>query len=439
MKGLKGRYYCFTIVVRLNQIEVSPGVFLGVDERAENTPENLAEYRQAICDAVPDARITIAFSHSALTDESANYQKLREMAKDYHDRYGDDVTYVVGAYFGGAYSPRAKINAAIDEALGLLRSFMGDKYLPGSIVGGFLPSAVIEHIASLGIHTVQGNIFSQYSVDNQDGEGSICYPYYPSKEHFCKPAQGKEDFIDCVNFDGWTVDFLSAMYCGGGHNCRMGAGPIETLRPFGHDKGIEIMLSAADQMLKENCERNGGFGMVTSIWELCLIQKDGYHAMNIDGSVITRFLRALKERYPDVKIVTFGELGSYFREHVPNNSTLDYRFVHRGIGVDDSDDRKEIRWYMNEKFRLAILKNLDNGEEKVVDFTDYTKKYIEPGDSDYSRGIVQRNWSLMGDINQKQTRPQDKPIEYELLSARQKQIIKDFEEKTGKPIRTKFE
>ncbi len=42
-----------------------------------------------------------------------------------------------------------------------------------------------------------------------DGDGSICYPYYPSREHFCKPAQADSDFIDCVNLDGWTCDFLT--------------------------------------------------------------------------------------------------------------------------------------------------------------------------------------------------------------------------------------
>ena len=32
---MNGRYFCFTIVVRVNQIEVAPGVNLGVDERRE--------------------------------------------------------------------------------------------------------------------------------------------------------------------------------------------------------------------------------------------------------------------------------------------------------------------------------------------------------------------------------------------------------------------
>ena len=40
-QAIQGRYFCFTIVVRINQIEVAPGINLGVDERSENTVENL--------------------------------------------------------------------------------------------------------------------------------------------------------------------------------------------------------------------------------------------------------------------------------------------------------------------------------------------------------------------------------------------------------------
>ncbi|MFR1983375.1 MAG: DUF3863 domain-containing protein [Christensenellaceae bacterium] len=89
------------------------------------------------------------------------------------------------------------------------------------------------------MHAAQGIYSASITLDNQDGEGSICYPYYPSKQHFCKPAQNAKDFIDCVNFDGWTVDFICASYCGctpEGYNSRMGCGPIETLRPYGEKR-----------------------------------------------------------------------------------------------------------------------------------------------------------------------------------------------------------
>ena len=112
---------------------------------------------------------------------------------------------------------------------------MGAGYRPQSVIAGFLAAENLRYLAEAeGIHVCQGNIWSQFAVDNQDGDGSICYPYYPSIEHFCKPAQSPADLIDCVNLDGWTMDFLAARRAGfdGGFNSRMGVGPIETLGCF---------------------------------------------------------------------------------------------------------------------------------------------------------------------------------------------------------------
>ncbi len=425
---LKGRYYCFTIVVRLNQIEVAPNVYLGMDERAENTPENLRKYREAIAEAIPNARITIAFSHSALTDESAQYCELRRLAKEYSERYGDDITYLVGGYFIGAYVPRKIAESHIDEALSLLETMMWTGYKPRAVIGGFLPAKIMEYLSWRGIHVAQGNIFSQYWVDNQDGEGSICYPYYPSKEHFCKPAQNKEDFIDCVNFDGWTVDFLCATYCGmteEGYNSRMGCGPIETLRPYGNEIGVKIMLNTVDQMLGENYYRNNEFGLAASIWELCLMERNGSHAMHFDGATVQSFFTQLIEKYPDVQVITLGEVGERFRECYKDNSSLDYRFVHRGMGIGGSLAEQEIVWYMNDKFRVALRRELPDGAEKVIDFTDYTKTYAEPKDSDYTKDEVNRSWSLLGDINQKGLRKQDVPVCFEALTSEQKRLFFD--------------
>ncbi len=431
---MKGRYFSFTIVVRVNQIEVAPGVNVGVDERSENTLENLIKYRSAIALAVPDARITIAFSHEALTDSSENFMLLRQKAKEYHFLYGDDITYMLGAYFSGAYSPRGKINSHVDEAIALLRAFMGEDYLPLSIVGGFVPASVMEHIASLGIRTVQGVIFSQYAIDNQDGDGSICYPYYPSKEHFCKPAQNAEDLIDIVVLDGWTVDFVNATYAGGSdtlHNSRMGCGPIETLRPFGEEKGIEIIVNTAAQMFEESYELNGGFGFATAIWELCLIEKNGHHKMGIDEHTVRKSFERMKERFPDMKVVPFGEIGQLFRNSHQTNDTINYHFIHRRTEFCGSPENVEIEWYMNKLFRLAFRTNLDSGERKVIDFTDYTKHAHEPPDSDYSKGIGYRNWSLLGDINQKGLRQQDQPICLSELTDSQKKLIKQAEDTFG--------
>lgn len=432
-QAMNGRYFCFCIVIRVNQIEVAPGINIGHDERSENTVENLVKYRQAIYDAVPNAKITIAFSHEALLDESSNFIALREKAKEYHLIYGDDITYMLGAYFSGAYSPREAICSHVDDAIGLLKSFMGKDYLPLAIVGGFVPARVIEHIASIGIHVVQGVIFSQYAIDNQDGDGSMCYPYYPSKEHFCKPAQNETDLIDAVVLDGWTVDFVNATYTGikkvngERHNSRMGCGPIETILPFGSDVGVDIILKSAAQMLEENYALNGNFGYATAIWELALI----HPRVGIDVNTVRVFFEKLKQAFPDVKIVPFGEFGNEFRKKHKDNENISYVFKHKGIGIGGSLCDIQIEWYMNSLFRLAIRTDLKTDVRRVIDFTDYTIPACEPADSNYQEGIIHRNWSLLGDINQKGLREQDTPVPLGSLTEKQQALIRTAEKRFG--------
>jgi hypothetical protein len=62
----------------------------------------------------------------------------------------------------------------------------------------------------------------------------------------------------------------------------------------------------------------------------------------------------------------------------------------------------------------------NNSEEMVIDFTRYDIKSEEPVSAST------RNWSLMGEINQKQTRPQDKPIPLKSLGKDQKSLIKKY-------------
>lgn len=255
----------------------------------------------------------------------------------------------------------------------------------------------------------QGNVWSQYAIDNQDGDGSVCYPYYPSKEHFCKPAQGNDDFIDCVNLDGWTMDFLAARREGfaDGFNSRMGVEPIETLHKYGQEVGLKEMLHTTAIHFDRGFELNG-FAWVTNCWELSL-----------DVAGLSSWLSEIKKRWPDVKFITQGEFGLIWREHYKNND-FNYRFEEKGSGIGGSDADMEIRWFMNKEFRLALLRNwkLDT-PEKVIDFTRYDLQTKEPNE-------MTRRWSLMGDINQKQTRPQDKPIPLTNLPKETKLIIKNY-------------
>lgn len=404
------RFLTFNTVIRVNQIEVSRNKNIGVDERSMHTPERVRVFREAVEKGFPGARITWSFSWLALHDTTANYTKIRELIVGYHYKYGDEVTFIPGAYFANAYNTTAQVNKDLHEGLARVSEIVGNGYRPQSIVAGFLSAKNQEFLAKEeGIHVCQGNIWSQYAIDNQDGDGSVCYPYYPSKEHFCKPAQGKDDFIDCVNLDGWTTDFLAARREGfaEGFNSRMGVGPIETLGKYGDEVGLKEMLHSTAIHFDRGFELNG-FAWVTNCWELCL---------PYDAAGLKNWVSEIKKRWPDVKFITQGEFGLIWRDHYKNNN-FNYRFEEKGSGIGGSDADMEIRWFMNKDFRLALLKNWKlNTPEKVIDFTWYDLKVKEPKE-------MTRRWSLMGEINQKQTRPQDKPVTLDKLSIGAKSIIK---------------
>ncbi len=79
---------------------------------------------------------------------------------------------------------------------------------------------------------------------------------------------------------------------------------------------------------------------------------------------------------------------------------------------------------MNKDFRLAFLRNRkENTPEKVIDFTRYDLEAKEPADPE--SGKHSRNWSLMNRLNQKGTRPEDKPIIISELNTKELEIIKE--------------
>lgn len=420
LRIIGNRFLTFNAVIRVNQIEVARNKNLGRDERNEHTPEKLIKFREAIEKGFPGSRITWALSWLALHDTTSNYKKIRELLANYHYRYGDDITFISGAYFANAYNSTEQVNLDLHDGLQKASEIVGNGYRPKSVVAGFLSAKNQEYLATKeGIHVCQGNIWSQYAIDNQDGDGSVCYPFYPSKEHFCKPAQNKTDFIDCVNLDGWTMDFLAARREGfaQGFNSRMGVGPIETLGRYGTEIGVKEMLHTTAIHFDNGFKLNG-FAWVTNCWELSLSSsgRDGEQSSDFNYEGLVNWLSEIKKRWPDVKFVTQGEFGLIWRNHYKNND-FNYRFEENGSGIGGSDADKKIKWYMNKDFRLAILKDLKSNEEIVIDFTRYDSIAKEP-----ESGST-RNWTLYGDINQKQTRKQDTPRAISELSEYQKNII----------------
>jgi len=135
------------------------------------------------------------------------------------------------------------------------------------------------------------------------------------------------------------------------------------------------------------------------------------------------WLTEIRKRWPDAKLITQGEFGLLWRAQFKNNDTLDYRFVYRGCGIRASEADKEIRWFMNKDFRLALLRDWKaDTPEKVIDFTRYDLTAQEPADPE--PGKQSRNWSLMNSINQKGIRPQDKPIPINQLTPEEQALIK---------------
>ena len=406
--ALRGRFVTHVSVVRVNQIEVTPTRNIGEDEAPLNSTDHIRSRRDAFAAGAPNGKMTWAISWLALIDQRQEYKDARRLLASYHDKYGDEITFIPGGYFAPMYDTRKNNQQTIHKALGMISEFVGGKYRPQSLVAGFMDADSQNYLATEeGIHVCQGQIWSQHGIDNGDGDGGICYPYYPSREHYLKPAQGKADFIDCVCLDGWTCDFLPARYQGFEHNVnsRLGVGPIETGR-LGFEAGRREMMDTVAQHFDTGYKLNG-FGFVTAIWEVSIGQ----------DSDLTWWLQAMKQRWPDTQVLTEGEFGLEWRKHNASNANLNYRFDAKGTGAPGSEKELEIQWFMNKDFRLALLRNWQSGAPpEVIDFTRYDLKAEEP------QGL-QREWSLMNVLNQKGTRPQDKPVKLAQLTPGDQQRI----------------
>ena len=416
-------------VVRVNQIEVSRDCNKGKDEARAHTVEAVETFRKAVSDAIPEAKVTWSFSWRALRDMRPNYVAIRKRVVEYHRQYGDEITFIPGAYFAPMYNSRAQMNRDIHDGLELVGAMVGGGYRPHGIVAGFLAADNLRFLAEEeNIHVAQGTIWSQYGIDNGDGDGSICYPYYPSREHACKPAQGKADFIDCVNLDGWTCDFLCARKfgCEGGGNSRTGVGPIETYGRLGIKDGLKESRAVVRSHFGDNFRRNG-FGWIVVNWEICLVKQ---YRPEVTAA-LTTWLKGIREEFPDAIVPLMSEFGEAWRRENPDNSKLDYRFVQRGNCIHRifSEPNLEIRWYMNRKFRLATLRDWTKGEpEMIIDFTRYDLPAREPADASAEKPT--RNWSLVNRINQKRRRREDSPIPFSALSEEERRIVGEYRRPT---------
>lgn len=441
---LKGRYFNLMTAVRLQSWENTRARLHGQNmERERHTPAIALKMRKRLADAFPAARITWGWSWGALTDPSQEYVELRKLMGQFVKEYGDEMTFWPGVDFANKFNTQEQCKKDLHESLALVSQMVGNGYRPKSVVAGHMSVESMKFLAeNEGIHTVQGQIWSQFDVDGQDGDGGIIYPYYPSRDHFLKPAQGPrggDDFVDMVNVDGWTVDFFAARKRGTGkdYNSRVGIGPIETSCYYGTELGLRELLHVSDVHFNDKAVARNGYGLLTAIWELTLFAW-------LDPNYLPNYVKALRAKYPDTQMITLGEFGEKWREHNPDNSRINLQFVERGNDMPTEEEGKkicpkyrfhppifcpemEIRWYFNKDFRFATIRNWkENGHTLVMDYTRYNQPYKEP-----SGNVIERHWDLLDLINQKESRPQDKPKPFtELPAEEQKKILKWYPELT---------
>jgi len=419
---LGNRYLTFNTVVRCRQVEFSRSHFWGDDESAWHTPQTAEKFRSVIAKSWPGGRISWAMSWCALIDPRPNYRDLRTLLVEFHKTYGDDIIFVPGGFHACRYNSRDQINRDLHDSSEMISEMVGKGFRPPSTVALFLPAACLKFLAEKeGIHVSQGNCWSSHGVDMSDQEGSVAYPYYPSTEHSCKPAQGPDDFIDCVNLDGWTCDLLSARKTGWGpeFNSRLGVGPIETIFAHGREIGLKQMLFTTGVHFDRGFELNK-FAWVVNLWEQGLFGGRGAEGLK-DFDTMGEWLDGILQRWPDAHMPTMGEFGHIWRRHYRDNS-FDYRFEQHGSGVGASESNLEIKWFMNKSFRLALVRDWTiNGPEKVIDFTRYDLPAREPEDAGDKEAV--RDWSIMNRINQKQTRPQDIPTALSNFAPEDRKLI----------------
>jgi len=410
---LKGnRFVTFCIMIRTTPWEVSRDVkLMARDESTWHTLDGVRSMREAFARSNPDGRLTWGFTLNALEDKRTNFRQIRDYAVECHQKFGDEVSYFPG-YFPAMYLPRERVNREMTEAIQIISEFVGQGYRPQAIMGGFLSANNLAYLAEKeNIHTAHAVIWSQHAIDGGGADGSPSYPFYPSAEHFCKPAQGALDFIDCVNLDGWTMDFLCARRSGAldheitGYNSRRGVGPIETYVGWGLDLGHREVMHTQSIHFDEGFVRNQ-YGWVTNIWEAQMVHEFG---KDLICSALERWVTDTKKRWPEVHFVSFGEFGSIWRAQHKTNEDWNYSFLERGSGLGDSYNNLEIEWFMNKNLRLALLRDWhQNTPKKVIDFTRYDLPAHEPADP--SPAHPAKAWDLMNRINQKGLRPQDSPV-----------------------------
>src|SRR5215831_11906553 len=122
---LGSRFVTHVSLVRVNQIEVRRDRSIGEDESSDNTSDKVRARRDAFARGCPNGCMTWGLTWLALNDQRQQYKDVRRLLAEYHDRYGDEITFNPGGYFAPMYNTREQIRRDIHESLKLISDMVG--------------------------------------------------------------------------------------------------------------------------------------------------------------------------------------------------------------------------------------------------------------------------------------------------------------------------
>ena len=408
---LRGRFLTHVSVFRVNQIEVTPTRNLGEDEAADNSPARIRSRREAFARGCPDGKMTWAISWLALKDTRQEYQEARRLLADYHDKlWRRDHLHSRRLLRAHVRHPRTQPPDHPHSPGHDLRPWSAAIIVPQCLVAGFMDAENQRFLATGRRHSrLPGTDLEPARHRQRRWRRRHLLPLLPQPRALPQARPGPADFIDCVCLDGWTCDFLTARREGfeGGFNSRLGVGPIETVGNLGAEAGRKEMMDTTAMHFDTGHALNG-FGFVTGIWEISIGHDED----------LTWWLQAVHDRWPDTQVMTEGEFGLEWRKHNPNNDALNYRFDAKGTGAPGSEKNLEIQWFMNRRFPPRPAAGLADQQQHPWPSTSPATTCLRT-----NRPGLQREWSLMNVLNQKGTRPQDKPTRLGKLPPENQHLI----------------
>lgn len=378
------RLFTPVFLLRQWQIEKGKGEHAGEFEEPLVTDERLIELRSMVAACFPKGRVTWSLSRGAILSPGDHWSVIRRRLTEFREQYGDAIVPNPVAGYTVLHRSCAEVEEELFELLDSLANWLGES--PRAVHAWILLARTIERtLERFDLDAVSGQCWSQYGVDHMSMEGSVPYPYYPSRRHFLVPGRNKDDQLDVPLLDVISLDPVTARFTRKQHKrfCRMGLQLLETVnwKRVGPEHGLQAMQSVARTYLTDNRECLP-FSWITTTQELVEMFRHPY-----SFSSYRSFWESLAAEYSDLEVITTADFGRDFKVTYREND-WHYRFRARGSGVGPSDPETEIAWEFTRDMRRATLTRRRWGRrrEQLIDYVDYTQDVREHDgpSSDYS-------------------------------------------------------